>query len=202
MVNGEWFDSDHRPYAIRVLIPPAPGSECPHQRRRPAGHGPGCVDHSTRARVRTPTSAAPARNNIRAQASTVAPVVKTSSTRRRRRPAISVPAVTANASRTFRRRASVSPCWGGVALRRQRLPRSTGSPCRWATARARTSAWLNPRRQRRAQWSGTGTSASHSPSARCFPASSARSLASRFSNGRRRPCFANKMAARATPSSR
>ena len=97
----------------------------------------------------------------RAAAPTVAPVVRTSSTSRTRRPWTAAGRGTRNASRTLARRAAASrSVWGAVGRARTRARARTGTRQRAAHGAARSSAWLNPRSARRAGWSGTGTSPS------------------------------------------
>src|SRR5262245_38442774 len=85
---------------------------------------------TTRAKVSTLTSAAPARRSARAQESIVAPVVITSSTRIRRRPATAdLPdGLTRKAPCTLSARADWErpTCWG-VAFTRLSAPRTSGT---------------------------------------------------------------------------
>src|SRR5215813_5855791 len=120
---------------------------------------------TTRAKVSTLTSAAPPRRSARAQASTVAPVVITSSTRIRRRPATAAlpDGLTRKAPCTLRARADWErpTCWG-VAFARLSAPRASGTCDALAIASASSADWLKRRAQYRRQCSGTGMMASAS----------------------------------------
>src|SRR5579885_348282 len=97
---------------------PAPAASCAHTRR------------SARATVKTVTDAAPARFRTLAQALAVAPVVRTSSTTRTRRPATASRLRTSKTLATFARRcAAVRPACGVVAFRLKTTSR-TGIPVR------------------------------------------------------------------------
>ncbi len=117
----------------------------------------------TRAQQRTTTREAPPRLSSRAQASPVAPLVWTSSTSSTVFSASRARASGASANApatTFARARRPSPCNLGVAFTRRSRSVSTRSPCRLATARAISTAWLNPRDQSRQRCSGTGTNRS------------------------------------------
>ena len=115
------------------------------------------------AAVTARTSRAPACFKTCAHASSVAPVVRTSSTRSTTRPTTSddrpplrTRGESPNERRTFRRRApAVRPDCAAVCRTRRRAW-TTGSP----SCSARSAAWLKPRRSRRHGWSGTGTAQS------------------------------------------
>ncbi len=114
---------------------------------------------TTRAAVTALTSAAPAARTTSAHASSVAPVVLTSSTRTIRSPSSCGRAyqrLSANAFRMFSCRASAgrSVCEGVARVRRRAS--TIGTPSRAASSRA----WLKPRCRRRLRWSGTGTTMS------------------------------------------
>src|SRR5579883_12585 len=108
-----------------------------------------CPDYyagrTTRASVRTSTCRAPARCRTRVHASTVAPVVSTSSTRTTALP-LTFPAQRAlisKARRTFVRRSSAfSPACEPVQRARCNRSGTTGRPPCWATERASRRAWL------------------------------------------------------------
>lgn len=145
-------------------------------RYRGSGRG-----RTTRASAMTSTCAAPARLSARAQASSVAPVVNTSSTRSIVLPAIrdAAGARTANAPCILRRRAladGILP-WLGVARVRASRRQSTGFPARFPKASARAADWLNRRRHKRQRWSGTGTIKSLSAISSCPTRSSQRAKA-------------------------
>ncbi len=123
----------------------------------------------TRASVSARTSRAPHPTSTCAQASSVAPVVATSSistrTRSETRAAVRdrqrrVHPESANAPSTFLRRAAASRAACDRVARARRSTRQTGRPVTRPTAIARSSAWLKPRRQCRHACNGTGTSAS------------------------------------------
>src|ERR1700745_3848313 len=122
---------------------------------------------TTRANTRTSTDAAPARNNAREQASTVAPEVAASSTSTSFRPATSAlpRAGTRKAPWTLWARSDLSSptCWG-VALMRLSAPCATIRPLALAMISASSADWLNRRVHCRRQCSGTGTMASLSAS--------------------------------------
>ncbi len=116
---------------------------------------------STLAAVSSATRAAPARFNAAAHTAAVDPVVMTSSISKTFLPANVCDAARARkAPATFFRRArSLSPACTEVD-RTRRKAASSGAPVRRDSSRASSSDWLNPRRHRRHQWSGTGTIAS------------------------------------------
>ncbi len=144
-------------------------------RRLSADLGSQAPGRSVRAATQHVTSRAPARFSVAASSSRLVPVVITSSTSAMCCPRTSPEQ--ANAPRRLRRRASCfSPIWGGVSRMRWQLLRSSGSPCRAATSRAISVAWLKPRSRMRTACRGmaimrSGTGAvsvarvSHSPSA-------------------------------------
>ena len=136
---------------------------------------PGRRDSQTaRARATTRTSAAPARINVSAHSFNVAPMVITSSTTRKRRPATRAGSDTPKAPKTSARRAPgpERPSSRGSSrvfrVRNSRCRSSVGSNagrgersrrCANAT-RARSRAWLNPRWRSLRGCSGTGRTAS------------------------------------------
>lgn len=92
-----------------------------------------------------------------AQASSVAPVVHTSSITRGRRPAhMSPQALKAPRTLSWRSRA-VKPTWGAVSRMRANPSLASGRPVWAANAWARSPAWLKPRSRWRFGWRGTGT---------------------------------------------
>ena len=122
---------------------------------------------TTRANTSTSTCDAFARSNARAQASTVAPDVSTSSTKISLRPITSdfPSAETWKAPCTFCARADLSSptCWG-VALILLSARCATARLLALATISASSADWLKRRAHYRRQCNGTGTSASTSAS--------------------------------------
>src|SRR5690606_10039386 len=121
----------------------------------------------TRAMTARSTARAPAAISADAQASAVAPVVNTSSTRRMRRPrTLRRPAsVTVKAARTLRRRPrALLPPWLAVARDRTSASGTNSSPAVRASGRAVSAAWLNRRDSSRRRCRGTGATASASAS--------------------------------------
>src|SRR5471030_1597651 len=101
---------------------------------------------TTRASAKTKTFSAPARFSARAQASTVAPVVNTSSIGRMFRPAMADlwPGEILNAPRILRRLAlaeGIAP-WLGVERPRRRASKLAGLPDCRASERASSADWL------------------------------------------------------------
>ena len=126
---------------------------------------------TTLASVSARTSPTPHPRSTRAHASSVAPVVATSSTSTTQAPCSASPLALhplhpccvragANTPRTFPWRCAAGrPVWGGVATVR-RSAWTTGGP----RCAASSVAWLKPRARRRRGWSGTGTTQSASAS--------------------------------------
>ena len=116
---------------------------------------------TTRATVAARTSRTPMAISARAHASSVAPVVLTSSTSTTTAPwSGGMPGGVrlrgANAPRTLRWRCAAGrPVCVGVARTRRSAAHTGGPPA--PSRRARSSAWLKPRARRRDAWSGTGT---------------------------------------------
>src|ERR1700722_19322946 len=120
---------------------------------------------ATRAKISTSTLAAPARFSARAQPSTVAPEVKTSSTRTNLRleTAALLSSGTLNAPCTLLARSvRVSPTCCAVALTRLSIPAAMGTRLSAEIVAASMADWLKRRAHCRRQCSGTGTSASAS----------------------------------------
>jgi hypothetical protein len=109
--------------------------------------------------VTTWISLAPASESTAAQADTVAPVVRTSSTRRTRAGA-GRPETDANAPCIARNRSSRVRRDCGVVAVALRTRATAGRSSSWARARASTRAWSNPRSARRRRASGTHVTAS------------------------------------------
>jgi hypothetical protein len=98
------------------------------------------------ATVNPITDLAPASSNALAHASSVAPVVITSSTSKKRLLSTRLPGRVAKTPRTIRQLSSlVSMCLSGWALERVSKTAFSGSRSRLATSRAISSTWLNPR---------------------------------------------------------
>ena len=112
-------------------------------------------DQSTRATVKSRTSAAPAARSARAQARAVAPVVKTSSTSTITRPATRDRWRTAKAPVTFARRGPRSGRSGWRCRCAAPAARRDGDARRAAPARAASSSdWLKPRSPASARMQG------------------------------------------------
>ena len=93
-----------------------------------------------------------------AQAASVVPVVITSSTRIRFEPSSGGPRHRKACRRLRCRSARLRPLCGRVRRRRTSRPGARGQPVARASCTASSSAWLKPRRWRRVQCKGTGTS--------------------------------------------
>src|SRR5262249_28654394 len=122
IAGGIDFDLCHRAIVNSVLF---------RRLIHPALYMGARVPATTRAKASTLTSAAPARNSARAQASTVAPVVITSSTRISRRPVTAAlpAALTWNAPCTLSARADWErPTCCGVAFKRLSAPNTSRTP--------------------------------------------------------------------------
>ena len=102
------------------------------------------------ATVNPTTDLAPASSNALAHASSVAPVVITSSTSKTRLLSTWLPGRVAKAPRTMRQRSSLlSMCLSGRALVRMSKTGLRGRPAVSASVSAISSAWLNPRSRSR-----------------------------------------------------
>ena len=142
-------------------------------------------------------SRAPASRSAPAQAEAVAPVVRTSSTRRRRAGA-GLPGMHANAPAIASNRSSrVRRACGAVAFVR-RTQAAAGRSSSRASARARTRAWSKPRSARRRAASGThvtasagGGSSAASAAARASPTPRHQENFKRWTAARAGPRYAN-----------
>ena len=134
-----------------------PSIGTPHGRREP--RGPGGRSVNERQAVRRWISRAPPSRSAAAQAEAVAPVVRTSSTKRTRA-GTSLCGMHANASSMASSRCSrVRRACGAVAFVR-RTKAAAGRSSSRASARASTRAWSKPRSARRRGASGTQVTAS------------------------------------------
>src|SRR5258708_2688802 len=122
---------------------------------------PGRGDLTARAIVSPNTDLAPASRSALAHASSVAPVVNTSSTSKTRRLSTWVPGRVAKAPRTEAHRSSkLSTRLSGRARVRISSTALCGNCSRFASGLERSAAWLYPRSRSRWRCSGTGTTTS------------------------------------------
>jgi hypothetical protein len=142
------------------------------RRRRRAGQ-PAALRATTRAAVSARTSRTPASRSTLAHASSVAAVVDTSSTSTTILPSTLAChgicqghrlRASANACRTFARRAEAARATCGLVARTRARAGQTAMP----RCAASNDAWLNPRRHFRVQCNGTGIAAS-TPHNTSFP---------------------------------
>jgi hypothetical protein len=133
----------------------------------PASHGTVCeavdvdgkslADYLARATVSAHTDRAPPALRAMEQASSVAPVVQTSSTKSTRLPCSRFP-VHENAPATFSRRSGIpSPTCDVVYRTRRNTSHTTQTLTAAPRCCASNCAWLYPRSRTRRLWSGTGT---------------------------------------------
>jgi len=149
-----------------------------------------------RAIVNPRTDLAPASRSAREHASSVAPVVITSSSSRIRKLSTGPPSRMAKAPRTASHLSSLlSRCFSGRGFARTSNSGRYGKRHRFASGRPTRSTWLYPRSRLLCRCSGTGTITSAAMRSPCACISSASRFANHWPSGSISSCF-NKTTAR------